>query len=89
MPGETIDNAANDGIDPAKLPLGPDCKPVFLRQFVKVNTIFEVIKNHGSRTAWVDKHPAYGLVNRVSERRGRSVHPEITIANGLTRHQAS
>jgi hypothetical protein len=81
---ETIDNAANDGIDPAKLPLGPDCKPVFPHQFVKVNTIFEVIKNHGGRTAWADKHPAYDLVNGPSGKGVDDLYtPEITIANGF------
>ncbi|SEK46279.1 alkaline phosphatase family protein [Nitrosovibrio tenuis] len=81
---ETIDNATNDGIDPAKLPLGPDCKPVFPHQFVKVNTIFEVIKNHGGRTAWADKHPAYDLVNGPSGKGVDDLYtPEITIVNGF------
>ena len=81
---ETIDNATNDGIDPAKLPLGPDCKPVFPHQFVKVNTIFEVIKSHGGRTAWADKHPAYDLVNGPSGKGVDDLYtPEITIVNGF------
>ncbi len=81
---ETIDNATNDGIDPAKLPLGPDCKPVFPHQFVKVNTIFEVIRNHGGRTAWADKHPAYDLVNGPSGKGVDDLYtPEITIVNGF------
>ena len=74
---ETIDydltqidgGASNHGgmaIDPAKLPVGPDCKPVYPHSFLRVNTIFEVAKAHGLRTAWSDKHPAYDIVNGPS-----------------------
>jgi hypothetical protein len=42
------------------------CKPVFPHDFMKVNTIFEVIRNAGLRTAWSDKHPAYDIVNGPS-----------------------
>lgn len=81
---ESIDNSTNDGIDPAKLPLGPDCKPVFPHHFVRVNTIFEVIRDHGGRTAWADKHPAYDLVNGPSGKGVDDLYtPEITIPNGL------
>ena len=67
-----------------KLPLGPDCKPVFPHQFVRVNTIFEVIRNHGGRTAWADKHPAYDLVNGPSGKGVDDLYtPEITIVNGF------
>jgi hypothetical protein len=56
------------GIDPKKLPLDPahGCKPVYPHQFLRVNTIFEVVKAAGKRTAWADKHPAYDLVNGPS-----------------------
>src|SRR5215468_11744717 len=56
-------------IDVAKLPLalaGGSCVPVFPHQFIKVNTIFEVIRAHGGQTAWSDKHPAYDIVNGPS-----------------------
>jgi len=33
---------------------------------VRSNTLFEVIKQHGHRTAWADKHPAYDIVNGPS-----------------------
>ena len=49
-------------IDPKKLPLalvGGQCMPVYPHDFNRVNTIFEVVKQHGGRTAWSDKHPAY------------------------------
>jgi len=35
------------------------CLPVYPHQYVRTNTIFEVIKGAGLRTAWSDKHPAY------------------------------
>jgi len=56
------------GIDPDKLPRDPKkgCTPVFPHNFIRVNTIFEVIKRSGGRTAWSDKHPAYDFVNGPS-----------------------
>lgn len=56
-------------IDPAKLPLalvGGKCTPVYPHDFVRVNNIFEVVKKHGGRTAWSDKHPAYEWLNGPS-----------------------
>ncbi|HZE23404.1 MAG TPA: alkaline phosphatase family protein [Blattabacteriaceae bacterium] len=55
-------------IDPNLLPRDPDhgCVPVFPHSYLKVNTIFEVIKAHGGRTAIADKHPAYDLYNGPS-----------------------
>ena len=56
-------------IDPTQLPLtlaGGQCVPVYPHQFIKVNTIFEVIRAHGGRTAWADKHPAYEILNGPS-----------------------
>jgi len=57
------------GVNPANLPLALDddgCHPVHPHTFLKVNTIFEVIKEAGGLTAWADKHPAYDLVNGPS-----------------------
>ena len=56
-------------IDPAKLPLSNAsgiCKPVYPHEFLHVNTVFEVIKRAGMRTAWSDKHPAYEILNGPS-----------------------
>lgn len=50
----------------ANLPVGPDCRPVYPHTFLRVNTIFEVAKAAGLRTAWSDKHPAYDIVNGPS-----------------------
>jgi hypothetical protein len=92
---ESIDKDTNQlfsgGIDPANLPLeltrDGKCKPVFPHQFLKVNTIFEVAKKAGRRTAWSDKHPAYDLVNGPSGKGvGDLYTPEINslIVNGGT-----
>jgi hypothetical protein len=42
------------------------CVPLYPHSFLKVNTLFEVIRQHGGQTAWADKHPAYDLVNGPS-----------------------
>ena len=49
------------GINPAFLPRDPNngCAPVFPHAYLRVNTIFEVVKANGGWTAWTDKHPAY------------------------------
>ena len=59
---------AGGGIDPAKLPLDPKqgCTPVYPHSYLKVNTLFEVVKAANLRTAWADKHPSYDLVNGPS-----------------------
>ncbi|MEV6900271.1 alkaline phosphatase family protein [Amycolatopsis sp. NPDC051372] len=54
-------------IDPAKLPVDPQtCQPVYPHQYLRVNTVFEVARQAGVRTAWSDKHPAYELLNGPS-----------------------
>ncbi len=61
---------AGGGINPNYLPRDPNanCEPVWPHNFIKVNTIFEVVKQAGGYTAWSDKHPAYELVNGRSGR---------------------
>ena len=52
-------------IDPSLLPWGiknGSCQHIYPHDFVKVNTIFDVVKAAGGRTAWADKHAAYDLV---------------------------
>jgi len=58
------DGGANS-IDTRRLPRDPanDCSPVLPHNFVRVNTIFGVVKAAGGYTAWADKHPAYEAVN--------------------------
>jgi len=60
--------APGEGIDPSQLPLDPvTLHPVYPWQFIRVNTIFEVVKAHGGRTAWADKHVgAYQILHGPS-----------------------
>jgi len=55
-------------IDPNFLPRDPNrgCAPVYPHEYLRVNTIFEVVKEHGGYTAWTDKHPAYEWTNGPS-----------------------
>jgi len=81
-------NVSENVIDPAKLPrfinAQGKCAPFFPHNAMQSNTIFEVVKAEGGRTAWADKHPAYDLVNGPS---GKGVDdlftPEITNAPGF------
>ena len=75
------------GIDEAKLPRdgANGCKVVYPHEFLRTNTIFEVAKAAGMKTAWSDKHPAYEIVNGPS---GKGVDdlfvPEINSAGEIT-----
>jgi hypothetical protein len=54
-------------LDPAQLPVDPkSCSPVYPHQYLHVNTVFEVAKHAGLRTAWSDKHPAYEILGGPS-----------------------
>jgi Type I phosphodiesterase / nucleotide pyrophosphatase len=62
LPGSILRMTGNPVkvINPANLPVDPKtCKPIYPNQYLQVNTIFNVARNHGLRTAWSDKHPAY------------------------------
>jgi hypothetical protein len=70
---ETIDIDPNaieggGGLNPDKLPKdgSKGCSPVYPHDLLRVNTVFEVIKAAGMRTAWCDKQPAYEIVNGPS-----------------------
>ncbi len=54
---------AGGGINPDYLPRDPNngCAPVYPHTFIRVNTIFNVVKNAGGYTAWSDKHQSYEL----------------------------
>ncbi len=75
---------AGGGIDPAKLPLdkAKGCTPVYPHSFLRVNTIFEVIRGQGLRTAWSDKHPAYDLVRGPSGTGVTDLYTPEIAANG-------
>ena len=73
------------GINPAALPLDPSkgCTPVYPHSFVQVNTIFEVARAAGLRTAWSDKHLAYDLLNGPSGKGVEDLYnPEIASVGG-------
>jgi len=88
---ETIDAYVNgvsqNKIDPMMLPnhiVNGKCMRMFPHDAMRANTIFEVVKSQGGRTAWADKHPAYDIANGPS---GIGVDdlftPEITNAGGF------
>ena len=56
------------GINPNYLPRDPShgCAAVYPHDFIRTNTVFEVVKSHGGYTAWSDKHPAYDFYNGPS-----------------------
>jgi hypothetical protein len=65
LPGSILQmtGAPQTLINPAKLPVDPKtCQPVEPWQYLKVNTVFDVVKSAGLRTAWSDKHPAYSIL---------------------------
>ena len=52
------------GLNPATFPVDPvSCKPIMPWDYLKVNSIFQVIHNAGMRTAWSDKHAIYTSFN--------------------------
>src|SRR5450755_220294 len=58
------------GINPSFLTRDPknNCVVVMPHQYLRVNTIFEVVKAHRGLTAWTDKHPSYEWTNGLSGR---------------------
>ena len=73
-------------LDPATLPVSPtSCTPLYPHQYLRVNTVFNVVRAAGMRTAWSDKHPAYEILNGPS---GNGVEdlftPEINSAADST-----
>jgi hypothetical protein len=52
------------GLDPATFPVDPTtCQPIMPWDYLKVNSIFQVIHHAGMRTAWSDKHAIYTSFN--------------------------
>jgi hypothetical protein len=69
LPGSILQMTGNSAtlINPSQLPVDPaTCQPVYPQDYLKVNTIFEVARTAGLRTAWSDKHPAYSILNGPS-----------------------
>jgi Type I phosphodiesterase / nucleotide pyrophosphatase len=59
---------AGGGLNPKFLVRNPNngCKTILPHEYLRVNTIFEVVKAGGGRTAWTDKHPSYEWTNGPS-----------------------
>jgi hypothetical protein len=69
LPGSILQMTSNPRtlIGPAQMPVDPKtCTPVYPHQYIKVNTVFEVARAAGLRTAWSDKHAAYEVLNGPS-----------------------
>jgi len=56
------------GLNPNYLVRDPNnnCAVIMPHQYLRVNTIFEVVKADGGSTAWTDKHPSYEWTNGPS-----------------------
>jgi hypothetical protein len=76
------------GIDPAKLPLDPKkgCSPVYPHDYLRVNTIFEVVHQANMRTAWVDKHPSYEMTHGPSGKGVEDLFTPELAASGASRN---
>src|SRR5579871_549883 len=61
-PGASLTDGTIASIDPQKLDRGQDCQPIWPWAFVRANSIFSVVHQHGGVAAWSDKHPAYSSV---------------------------
>jgi hypothetical protein len=66
--GKPNGSSGINGINPNYLPRNPKngCAPVYPHNYLRVNTIFNVVKNAGGYTAWSDKHPSYDFTNGPS-----------------------
>src|SRR4249920_266920 len=51
---------AGGGLNPKFLVRDPQkgCRTILPHEYLRVNTIFEVVRAAGGRTAWTDKHPS-------------------------------
>ena len=65
LPGSILQLTGNATslVDPMQLPRDSSCNPVYPHNYIKVNTIMEVARAAGLRTAWSDKHAAYEIFN--------------------------
>jgi hypothetical protein len=62
-PGAGLTEGGIASIDPRKLSRDPaaGCAPVYPWNFVRTNTIFNVVREAGGYTAWIDKHASYSF----------------------------
>jgi hypothetical protein len=82
-----VGGVSQNVINPDALPRvrnGNQCVPFYPHNAIRTNTIFEVVKSKGGRTAWADKHPAYDLVNGPSGQGVDDLYaPELTNVGGF------
>ncbi len=73
------ERAGDPLLDARRLPRDPKgCHPVFPHSYLRVNTVFEVVRRHAGYTAWIDKHPVYEILNGPSGRGVEDLYtPEI------------
>ncbi len=72
------------GIDPAQLPRDPanGCLPVYPHNMIRVNTIFEVVRQAHMYTAYSEKRPSYDFLNGPSGTGIQDLYtPEIAFDN--------
>jgi hypothetical protein len=65
--GAPIDGSG--GVDPNKVPrqlLNGVCTPVLPHNMMRLNTVFEVVRSVGGRTAYSEKRPSYDFLNGPS-----------------------
>ena len=85
--GIDVNPAALDagGVDPNKVPLAlikGVCTPVLPHNLIRVNTVFEVIKEAHLRTAYSEKRPSYDFLNGPSGKGVDDLYtPEIAFKN--------
>ena len=75
------------GVNPALLTqerVGNACRQVFPHDYLRVNTIFEVVKAHGGRTAWSDKEQSYEILDGPSGRGVDDLYDREIAAGGTT-----
>jgi hypothetical protein len=66
LPGSILQMTSNlrSVINPAALPVSATtCKPIYPNQYLKVNTIFNVVRDAGLRTAFSEKRPSYLMLS--------------------------
>jgi predicted AlkP superfamily pyrophosphatase or phosphodiesterase len=82
-----VNGVSQNRIDPMSLPnhiVNGKCVRMFPHNAMRSNTIFEVVKSEGGRTAWADKHPAYDIANGPSGKGVDDLYtPELTNAGGF------
>ena len=60
----TLTAHPQSGLNQGSFPVDPNtCQPIMPWDYLKVNTIFQVIHSAGLRTAWSDKHAVYTSFN--------------------------